>query len=273
MSDQNRAVFEQLPRVGSPHSLGPAAIGDGGARSRQHHEGGREIQTQGGCVHARRLAGFDQKRNANDQRTTSVQPPKLDLKLGLVDRGEPLDHPHGGDFGWALTPQGGVVFVADYGEMSLDRIAELSKGVSLVAARAEGNDCTSSVWGYEDGRQIWSVATEGEAERRYDGEVEDRLIVQGDPPSQFAAIRDRHLAKRDPGDEDSEDFLFMAPLELAQALGGWAPEGEVGQDLQFFRVARSVSSATAGSGTRKPPLVLGLLILALAIAAALIWAS
>ena len=194
-------------------------------------------------------------------------------RLGLIDRGEPLDYPTRHDLAWALTPQGRVVFVTGYGELSLDHIADLSRGASLVAARAESNDCTSSVWGYEDGRQVWSVATENETERLYDETVEDGLVIEGDPPSEFAVIRDRHLAKRDPEDEDSEDFLFMAPLELAQTLGGWAPEGEVGQDLQFFRVARSVNSATAGTGTRKPPLVLGLLILALAITAALIWAS
>ncbi len=194
-------------------------------------------------------------------------------RLGLVDRGEPLDYPRRGDLAWALTPQGRVVFVAGYDELSLDRIAELSKGASLVAARAEGNDCTSSVWGYEDGRQIWSVATEaaGGTERLYDEEVGDRLIVQGDPPSEFAVIQDRHLAKRDPEDDDSEDFLSMAPLELAQALGGWEPEGEIGQDLQFFRVASNRADAPASNGTRK--LALGLVILFVAIVAALIWAS
>lgn len=194
-------------------------------------------------------------------------------RLGLVDRGEPLDYPMRGDLAWALTPQGRVVFVADYDELSLDRIAELSKGASLVAARAEGNDCTSSVWGYEDGRQIWSVATEaaGGTERLYDEKVGDRLIVQGDPPSEFAVIRDRHLAKRDPENDDSEDFLSMAPLELAQALGGWEPEGENDQDLQFFRVASNRAGAPASNG--KLPLVLGLVILFFAVVAVLIWAS
>lgn len=116
-------------------------------------------------------------------------------RLGLIDRSEPLDYPRRGNLAWALTLQGRVIFVADHGELSLDRIAELSKGASLVAARSEGNDCTSSVWVYEDGRQIWSVASEvaGKTERLYDEEVEDGLIVEGDPPSEFAVIRDRHL--------------------------------------------------------------------------------
>ena len=192
-------------------------------------------------------------------------------RLGLVDRGEPLDYPRRGDFAWAITAQGRVLIVTDYDELPLDRIAELSRGASLVAARAEGNDCTSSVWGYEDGRQVWSVATEDETERLYDEKVEEGLVVQGDPPSEFVVIRDRHLAERDAEDEDSEDSLFMAPLELAEALGGWQPEGEVGQDLQFFGVARSFTSAPAVSEKKKPPLALGLLILALVIAAALTW--
>lgn len=196
-------------------------------------------------------------------------------RLGIIDRGEPLDYPRRGDLAWALTPQGRVIIVTDYGKLSLHRIAELSKDASLVAARAEDNDCTSSVWGYEDGRQIWSVATEvpDETDRLYDEEVEGGVIVWGDPPSEFAAIRDRCLAKRDPEDDDSEDFLFMAPLELAETLGGWEPEGVIGQDLQFFRGASNLGDASASSGTGKLTLGIGLAILCFAIVAALIWAS
>ncbi|MDO9431697.1 MAG: hypothetical protein V4820_02920 [Pseudomonadota bacterium] len=169
-----------------------------------------------------------------------------------------------------------MLIVTDYDELSLDRIAELSRGASLVAARAEGNDCTSSVWGYEDGRQIWSVATEapGETDRLYDEEVEGSLIVAGDPPSEFAAIRDRHLAERNLEDDDAEDFLFMAPLELAETLGGWEPEGKIGQDLQFFRVmsaGRSDQSKALGDKPKVNKLWVGLAILLFVIAAYRMW--
>jgi len=197
-------------------------------------------------------------------------------RLGFVDRGEPLDYPRRGDFAWAITAQGRVLIVTDYDELSLDRIAELSRGASLVAARAEGNDCTSSVWGYEDGRQIWSVATEapGETDPLYDEQVEGSLIVAGDPPSEFAAIRDRHLAERNLEDDDAEDFLFMAPLELAETLGGWEPEGKIGQDLQFFRVmsaGRSDQSKGMGDKPKVNKLWVGLAILLFVIAAYRMW--
>ncbi len=198
-------------------------------------------------------------------------------RLGLVDRGEPLDYPRRGDLAWALTPQGRVVFVTDYEELSRDRIAELSRGASLVAARAEGYDCTSSVWGYEDGRQIWSVASAitDQAERLYDEDSQESLIVQGDLPSEFAVIRDRHLAKRELEDDDAEDFLFMAPLELAEALGGWEPEGEIGQDLQFFRVmsagGRSDQSRRQGVKPRVNKLWAGLAILLFVVVAYRMW--
>lgn len=197
-------------------------------------------------------------------------------RLGLVDRGEPLDYPRRGDFAWALTPQGRVVIVTDYEELSLDRIAELSRGASLVAARAESNDCTSSVWGYEDGRQIWSVATKArsETDRLYDEEVEDSLVVGGDPPSEFTVIHDRHLANRNLEDDDAEDFLSMAPLELAETLGGWEPEGEIGQDLQFFRVmsaGRGGQSKAQGGKPKVNKLWVGLAILLFVIVAYRMW--
>ena len=191
-------------------------------------------------------------------------------RLGIVDRGEPVDFPRRGQTAWAITPQGRVVVVMGYGELSPGHVAEVSEGASVIAARAEGNDCTSSVWGYEDGRQIWSVETEfrDQGERLYDEDSQDALSVQGDPPSEFAAIRDRHLAKRD-SDDDAEDFLFMAPLELAEVLGGWAPEGDIGQDLQFFRAVSNQGGAAPPSVERKPRPVL--FILLIAVAAAVTW--
>jgi hypothetical protein len=138
-----------------------------------------------------------------------------------------------------------------YGELSPGHVAEVSECASVIAARAEDNDCTSSVWGYEDGRQIWSVETEfrDQAERLHDEDGQDSLSVQGDPPSEFAAIRDRHLAKRD-SDDDAEDFLFMTPVDLAEVLGGWAPEGEIGQDLQFFSAVSNQGGPVAKRGEK-----------------------
>lgn len=192
-------------------------------------------------------------------------------RLGIVDRGEPIDFPRRGQTAWAITPQGRVVVVMGYGELSPGHVAEVSECASVIAARAEGNDCTSSVWGYEGGRQIWSVETEfrDQAERLYDEDSQDTLSVQGDPPSEFAAIRDRLLAERDAEDEDDQGFLFMAPVELAEVLGGWAPEGEIGQDLQFFSAVSNQGGAPSPSVERKRRPVL--FILLIAVAAALIW--
>jgi hypothetical protein len=192
-------------------------------------------------------------------------------RLGVVDRGEPIDFPRRGQTAWAITPQGRVVVVMGYGELSPGHVAEVSEGASVIAARAEGNDCTSSAWGYEDGRRMWSVETEfrDQGERLYDEDSQDALSVQGDPPSEFAAIWDRHLAARDAEDDEAEDFLFMAPLELAEVLGGWAPEGDIGQDLQFFRAVSNQGGAAPPSVERKPRPVL--FILLIAVAAALTW--
>jgi hypothetical protein len=51
-------MLEQITRVRRPHRLRSTAIGDSGARSRQHHEGWREIKGGGGGVHPLDLTTF-----------------------------------------------------------------------------------------------------------------------------------------------------------------------------------------------------------------------
>jgi hypothetical protein len=87
-------------------------------------------------------------------------------RLGLLDTGENVDdYPPRDGYMWGLTSDGRVLIAADrYGEFTADKLAMLSQDASLIAARAEGNDCTTSIWGYENGRKLWSAVCGSEDE-------------------------------------------------------------------------------------------------------------
>lgn len=144
-------------------------------------------------------------------------------RLGLKDTGRATDYPDDGDFMWSITPEGRVVLATSaYEWFTPKRLAKLSDGISLVAARAEDNDCTSSAWGYEDGRLLWSI-TQGYGD----------LKAEGDLPAEYPAIRDRCVALQEASEQELVNYLFDIPTDLVGVLGGWTPENEIGRDLDF----------------------------------------
>lgn len=155
-------------------------------------------------------------------------------RLGYVDTGNETDG-IGGDLSWATTSGGRVVLVADYGWLKPARLAELSRGTSLVVGRFETHVGDSNAWGYSDGARVWSVLCNEESHGDEHG-----LTVDGVPPQEFAVIRDRLLAERRAeadADEEPDEELYDLPEALVETLGGWTPEGENSEDLQFFAAA------------------------------------
>ena len=65
MRHQHRAALEQITRVRRADRLPAGRIGDSRARPRQHHQGGRKIQTRCRGVHPDLLAAFGRKRKGN----------------------------------------------------------------------------------------------------------------------------------------------------------------------------------------------------------------
>lgn len=149
-------------------------------------------------------------------------------RLGAEDTGEAGDWIGGADLAWAVTPDGRVVVTSDlFGWLEAGRLETLSRGASLVAASAEDNEMRAAAWGYEDGARVWSVV--------HDPAGSDdpmHLEVEGETPKVFAGIRKRLLADQ-AAETDPVDHLFDAPQDLAGALGGWRPEGDIGDDLEF----------------------------------------
>lgn len=74
---------------------------------------------------------------------------------------------------------------------------------------------------YHRGHESWSVVHEANQGREH-------LQVRGEPPPQFASIRDRCRAEQATGDSEV-DYIFEIPVELAQSVTGYRydvdPEG------------------------------------------------
>lgn len=162
-------------------------------------------------------------------------------RLGYVDTGRKTDR-IGRDVAWATSSKGRVVLIARYGWLKPERLADLSAGTSLVAGRFETHVGDSNAWGYRDGDCVWSFLYPAEG---------SGLTVEGAPPPEFAVIRDRLLAERraeaNDGDEPDED-LFDLPEALVAAIGGWTPEGEGSEDLQFFIAASDGTAEPSSEG-------------------------
>ncbi|WP_312163740.1 hypothetical protein [Phenylobacterium sp.] len=167
-------------------------------------------------------------------------------RLGYVDTGRRTDR-IGRDVAWAATSKGRVVLIARHGWLKPARLAELSGGASLVAGRFETHVGDSNAWGYRDGACVWSVLCSEEG-RHGD---QHGLTVDGAPPPEFAVIRERLLAERRAeahDDDEPDEGLLDLPEELVGAIGGWTPEGDNSEDLQFFIAAPDGVAAQRSPG-------------------------
>ncbi len=70
----------------------------------------------------------------------------------------------------------------------------------------------SSVAGWKDGREVWSVTHDSE-------ETPLHLDIRGEPPAGFAAIRDRLTRQQE--EDDGADFIFDIPVALAKEITGY----------------------------------------------------
>lgn len=67
------------------------------------------------------------------------------------------------------------------------------------------------------------------------------------------------------------DFIFDVPNDLSATLGGWAPESEIGSDLQFFTARRNgVANEMAPLRKGKFPVLLAIAAITLVIV--VVWA-
>ena len=85
----------------------------------------------------------------------------------------------------------------------------------------------STAAGWDDGRESWSVTHDAQVDLKH-------LEVRGEPPREFARIRDELFAKQT---EDTCDYIFDIPVEVAAEVVGFRYDER--QEVSFNVLKRS----------------------------------
>jgi hypothetical protein len=129
-------------------------------------------------------------------------------------------------------PSGWYLIVSNHTEQvvsdaAMRRLA--SSGCELVTCFVEEHVMVSRATGWKDGQLRWSVTHDAQKGLLH-------LDVQGEPPAEFAAIRDRIVAEQ-AADDGSCDYLFDIPVETARSAAGYRHDEDVpGLSGEVFEV-------------------------------------
>jgi hypothetical protein len=120
-----------------------------------------------------------------------------------------------------------ILFTLDFGFPTPERMTLLSAEGTAIAVSADERSMFSVVRGYERGKAVFAIEHDGGSEGAR------HIATAGAVPAAWAAILDQANREQDQEDAgDAEvDFLFDAPLTLAEALCGYRhdrpwPEGQ-----------------------------------------------
>jgi hypothetical protein len=154
-------------------------------------------------------------------------------ELGFRPTGKREELPES-DLSAVEMPNGWYLIVSDHTELigsdaAWQRLS--SSGCELVTCFVEEHVMVSAATGWHDGKMIWSVTHDVQKGRKH-------LEIQGEPPPQFAAIRDELSAKDVPKECD---YLFDIPVETARSVAGYRHDEDVpGLSGEVFEVLEAV---------------------------------
>ncbi len=133
-----------------------------------------------------------------------------------------------------------VLVHSDFDWAKRERIRELSRLGPTVGCQVEDMvEMESVATGAKDGVELWRVF--------HTNAPESTLEVSGDPPSEFAAIRDRLQQEQD--EDDGADYIHDIPLDVAKAACGFRVDEHQGAFLELKSSAqRSGDGSDRGSG-------------------------
>lgn len=118
--------------------------------------------------------------------------------------------------------------------------ASLSVGSELVRCVVEEHVMFSGAWGWQDGKQIWSVV--------HDAQVAlEHLELSGQAPHALETIREEVEKRRANTPLDGADWVFDIPVQLAEAVTGFRHDAS--EPERRFEVLEQ----TAPQGTRSLP--------------------
>ncbi len=157
-------------------------------------------------------------------------------RLGLEDSGDAAEfYQHRAHTvaelpnGWLLLARGEIEDFTD-GELSA-----LSQGARLLSAYCSETVMFSGASGWTDGVRQWAV------DHNPERGLSD-LGVDGDPPSELAAIlsQARAVQEEEGGDEADVDVVFDVPKDLVSAFCGWHPDRDNDDwgEIRFTRLRR-----------------------------------
>ncbi len=142
--------------------------------------------------------------------------------------------------GWYL-----VVFGRSGDPLMSDVVLQrLSAGCEVVTGDVEEHVMVSVATGWENGRRLWSVTHDAQRDMEH-------LQTEGEMPSVFTPIRDRLRSEQQAagGNKSDVDYIFDAPVELAQTLTGYRHDADIpGSGAEPFEVLTQTSQSAAGTG-------------------------
>jgi hypothetical protein len=159
----------------------------------------------------------------------SPQAVRDEFSFRMTDKREEIPE---SDLSAVEMPSGWYLIVSNHTEQVVSDAAMRrlsSTGCELVTCFVEEHVMVSRATGWKDGQLRWAVTHDAQRGLLH-------LDVQGEPPAEFAAIRDRKLAEQAAGDGTC-DFLFDIPVETARSAAGYRHDEDVpGLSGEVFEV-------------------------------------
>jgi len=148
-----------------------------------------------------------------------VTPEKVLEEFGLVEsRAVGFPEVVGRPYALAMTDGGWTIIYATFNGLAhIENISGLSQhGMVLACDYQDQVDGGSSMLlAMRDGEKLWEI-----------GAALDDLFIDGEPPPEFASIRDHYLAKS--AEEPKACWMQEVPIELGKQLCGFRhDEGEI----------------------------------------------
>jgi hypothetical protein len=150
-------------------------------------------------------------------------------RLGLTQTGQ-VDYRGDADLACAETPGWVVVMSQAFDYLDGKQAAFTAE---VVTGQCWDTIMYSEARGYAAGAEIWSVVHDPDA-------GPDNLAIEGAPPAELAAIRERLVRAQAERGADQVDYIYEIPIGVAAALCGYGPEAGVapGTVLRVVEPAR-----------------------------------
>jgi hypothetical protein len=112
-------------------------------------------------------------------------------------------------------------------------LAALSHGWRVIGCDEESHVMYSASSEWRKGREAWAIVHASER-------AADHLDVRGEPPPEWATIRDELRNEQATAEEEGSnvDYVYEIPLVVAERVVGYRTDSEDSDDLRFVALGR-----------------------------------